>query len=185
MIRRTLCLTFAAGLVALAAGCGQGGNDSPAPQGGDQAKTKSDPAARAEGKKFLLAAEPAGAKGVIDTRKYAKDGDEVTVSGQVGGSTKPFTEGRASFLIVDPSLKVTEGCDTPWDFCELPKKEVAAARLSVKLVDAEGKTLKAGAREMFGIKELSQVVVKGKVSRDDQDNVIVVATGVHVRPEAK
>ncbi len=78
-----------------------------------------------------------------------------------------------------------EGCETPWDFCELPKKEVAAARLNVKFVDADGKTLKGGAREMFGIKELSTVVVKGKVSRDDKENVVVVATGIFVRPEAK
>ena len=126
--------------------------------GGDRPKAKADPAALSEGKQYLLAAEPAGVKGVIDTRKYAKDGDEVVVAGQVGGSTKPFTEGRASFLIVDPSLKCTEGCDTPWDFCELPKKEVAEARLSVKFVDAGGKTLQAGARELFGLKELTGVV---------------------------
>ena len=110
---------------------------------------------------------------------------EVVVAGRVGGSTKPFTEGRASFLIVDPSLKCTEGCDTPWDFCELPNKEVAAARLSVKFVDPSGKTIKGGARELFGLKELSGVVVKGKVSRDDKDNVIVVASGIYVRPEGK
>jgi hypothetical protein len=185
LTRPALCLTIA-GLVFLAAGCGP--NNTPnndAPRGGDQPTVKADPAARAEGKKYLLPSEPAKAQSIIEVRKGAKDGDEVVVAGQVGGSGKPFTEGRASFLLVDASLKPTEGCECPWDFCEYEKKELAAARLNVKLVDAEGKTLKTGAREMFGIKELSQVVVKGKVSRDDKDNVVVVASGVFVRPDPK
>lgn len=184
MIRTVLCL-FLVGIVGLATGCGSNGDPSPGPRDREQATTKADLAALAEGKKFVLASEPAGVKGVIDTRKYARDGDEVVVAGQVGGSTKPFTAGRASFLMVDPSLKPTEGCETPWDFCELTKKEVAAARLSVKFVDADGKTLKAGARELFGLVELSGVVVKGKVSRDDKDNVVVVASGIYVRPRSK
>jgi hypothetical protein len=172
-------------LVALAVGCGPNGGTSPGPDGGEQPRPKGTPAASAEGKKLMLAAEPAGVKGVIAIRKEAKDGDEVVVAGQVGGSTNPFTEGRASFLIVDPSLKPTAECESPWDFCELPKKEVAAARLNVKFVGADGKTLEGGARELFGIRELSAVVVKGKVSRDDKDNVIVVASSIYVRPEGK
>jgi hypothetical protein len=173
-MRPITCLALAA-LVGLAAGCGPNG-----PEGGGA--PKDDPAALAEGKKYLLSAEPAGAKGVIAVRKRAKAGDEVAVVGQVGGAQRPFTEGRAQFLIVDPSLKPTAECDCPWDFCELKKEKLAAARLSVQLVDAEGKTLRAGARAMFGIKELSVVVVKGKVRRDDKDNVIVVASGLFVRP---
>jgi len=164
-------------MVALAAGCGPNGGSTPGPQSGEQ----SSPAALAEGKAFVLASEPAGAKGARDIRKHAKDGDEVVVVGQVGGAAKPFTEGRASFLIVDPSLKATSECDCPWDFCEHPKTELAAARLSVKFVGADGKTLKAGAKEMFGIKELTAVVVKGKVNRDDRGNVVVVASGIFVR----
>jgi len=150
-----------------------------------QPKAKGHAVALPEGKKLMLPTEPAGVKGVIAIRKEAKDGDEVIVAGQVGGSTKPFTEGRAGFLIVDPSLKPTAECESPWDFCEYPTKEVAAARLSVKFVDADGKTIGTGARELFGIAELSQVVVKGKVHRDDKDNIVVVASGIYVRPEGK
>jgi hypothetical protein len=53
---------------------------------------------------FLLPEEPAGAQGVIAVRQQARDGDVVIVVGRIGGSKKPFTEGRASFLIVDPEL---------------------------------------------------------------------------------
>ena len=136
----------------------------------------------AEGKAFLLPSDPGGAKGVTDVRKDAKDGDEVTVVGRVGGSTKPFTEGRASFFIVDPALEPTE-CECPWDYCGVDAKVLKAGRLLVKFVDAEGKALKGGAREMFGIQELTTVAVKGKVQRDDKGNVIVLATAMYIRPE--
>jgi hypothetical protein len=185
LMRLSICLTLAA-LVGLGAGCGPSGNNTPS--GGprpDRSRTRTDPAALAEGKKYLLPSEPAGSKGVIEVRTGAKDGDEVAVVGQVGGSDRPFTEGRATFLLVDPSLKVSCDCDCPWDFCEYPKKELAAARLSVKFVDPDGKTLRTGAREMFGIEELSTVVVKGKVRRDDKDNVVVIADGLFVRPPSK
>jgi hypothetical protein len=179
MFRFTVCVALAA----FAAGCGPEGG----PKKGKDGGPAGDGSALAEGKKLLLASEPAGVKGVIAVRKEAKDGDEVAVAGSVGGAAKPFTEGRASFLVVDPSLKPepeAEG-ECQWDFCHLEKKELDAAKLLVKFVDAKGGTLKAGAKEMFGLKELRQVVVTGKVSRDDKGNVTVVGTGIFVRPEAK
>src|SRR5262245_12341977 len=114
----------------------------------DHPTSKPDPALS---KKYVMNAEPSGGLGVIAVRKQAKDGDTVVVVGRVGGSAKPFTEGRAIFLMVDPSLKPTTECDCPWDFCDVDKKDLAAARLSVKFVDLEGKTVSSGARELFGI----------------------------------
>ena len=92
-------------------GCGQG--DKPNPQGGGGTIDRA---------KYAAAAEPAGAKNVIEVRKEARDGEEVVVVGRIGvykGS--PFTAGRASFTIVDPSLKTCDeigdvGCKTPWDY---------------------------------------------------------------------
>jgi hypothetical protein len=87
------------------------------------AKNASDPKASEEAKaKYLLASEPADAKGVIDVKKEAKDGDRVVVVGRIGGSKEPFTKGRVSFTFVDPSFvpcneKGEEDSETPWDFC--------------------------------------------------------------------
>src|SRR3954463_14779752 len=77
----------------LAAGCGGG------PSTG---KNTAGPAGK---EKYLLTEEPTGAKGVIEARKDARDGDEVVVVGRVGGDAKPWVEGRAAFWIVDGSLK--------------------------------------------------------------------------------
>ena len=95
-------------LFLLVAGCGQG--DKPNPVGGGATLDRS---------KYVAASEPAGARGVVEVRKEAKDGDEVVVVGRIGGSKTPFT-GRAAFTIVDPSLKCCddkgEQGETPWDF---------------------------------------------------------------------
>lgn len=170
-------------MLMLLAGCGP--NDPTIERPGDRqdgSADKADPAALAAGKGYVLPTEPAASKGVIDVRKLAKDGDEVVVVGRVGGSSKPFTEGRAAFLLVDASFTPGD-CECPWDYCETDRKELVAGRLSVKFVGADGKTVVNGARGMFGIKELSTVVVRGKVQRDDKDNVIVVASGIFVRPD--
>src|SRR4051812_40809803 len=83
-------------LALLAAGCGVA-NDVPPPP------STPAPAASADGGQYRLPAEPAGARGVLQVRKEAKDGEDVVVVGRVGGSAKPFVAGRASFTIVDPS----------------------------------------------------------------------------------
>jgi hypothetical protein len=174
MVDRSVWVVVPAVVAAIAAGCGQGGQ-----QGKDT--ERSDPAALAEGKKYLLDKEPAGARGVLQTRKESKDGDEVVMVGHIAGSKKPFVEGRASFSLLDLSIKpcpADEGCPTPWDCCCTPTEELRAATAQVRFAGSDGKTLPIGAREMLGIKELSVVVVKGRASRDEKGNLTVVASGL-------
>lgn len=177
-MRWMISLAFV-GVVTLIAGCGVSHTETiPGPK-------KDSALARSEADRYVLTAEPAGVKSVIDIRKDAKSGDEVVVVGRIGGAAKPFTEGRASFLIADETLKPTEGCDCPWDYCEYSNEDRAAGRLLVKFANEQGATLPHEARDMFAVKELSTVVVKGTVSRDKDNNVIVVASGLYVRPETK
>jgi hypothetical protein len=163
---RIVCAT----LIACALGCN---NVTPPPE----------PVASVDAAPYKLAAEPGGAKGVTAARTDAKDGDAVVVVGRVGGSSKPFTASRATFLIVDPSFKPSMGCKCPWDYCETPEEELKAGTATVKVVDAAGKTLAAGAKELFGIKELTTVVVTGTAKRDDQGNLTILARGLFVRPD--
>src|SRR5262245_50335063 len=127
--------------------------------------------ATASDNKYVLNEEPAGAKGVLDVKKQAKDGDEIVVVGKIGGSEKPFT-GRAAFTIVDMSLKSCsdregDNCPIPWDYCCEPPDELAKATVLVKFVDESGKTLEQDAKESMNIKELQTVVVRGIARRND------------------
>jgi len=51
----------------------------------------------------------------------------------------------------------------------------------VKVVDEKGELVKAGAKKLLGVEELSTVVVRGKAKRDDKGNLTVMATGIFVK----
>lgn len=141
--------------------------------------------AAAEGAKYLLSEAPDGAENVIQVRDASKDGDNVVIVGRIGGSTDPWTDDRAAFSIVDLSLQACsdrpdDDCPTPWDYCCDTDKLPASTAL-VKVVNENGDLVKTDARSLLGVKELSTVVVKGKVERDDTGKFIILATGIHVK----
>ena len=142
----------------------------------------------AAGKQYLLDREPAGAKGAIDVRKAAKDGDEVVVVGKIGGQDDPWYARQAGFTIVDPSipscLDTGDNCKTPWDYCCTPKEDLTRGMVAVKLVDARGQVVAGDARKLLGLRELNTVVAKGTY-RQDGDSFVVHATAVYVRPDPK
>lgn len=163
-------------LIALAAGCSQ-----------EPAESSSQPntAAAIDGVKFLLADEPEQASAVIQTREKSSDGDEVVVVGRIGGSENPWIDGRAAFSIVDESLQACsdipgDECPQPWDYC-CATDGLATGTALVKVVDEAGNVVKADAKQLLGVKELSTVIVKGKAKRDDAGNLTVLASGVFVK----
>ena len=138
-----------------------------------------------DGSKYLVDTEPDGAEDVIKVRENAQDGDEVVVVGRIGGSFTPWVEGLAAFSIVDGSLDACsdipgDHCPTPWDYCCATDKLPTSTAL-VKVVDDAGDVVKADARELLKVQELSTVVVKGKAQRDDAGNLTVLANSIYVK----
>jgi len=143
--------------------------------------------AEVDGSSFLLASEPEGAGDVIRVRSEAGDGDDVLIIGRIGGSSDPWIEGRAAFTIVDESLNACsdipgDNCSIPWDYCCETSKLPTAMAL-VKFVDDSGSIVKANAKELLGVKELSTIVVKGEAKRDESGNLTILASGVFVKQE--
>ncbi len=132
---------------------------------------------------YAATTEPSGALPVGEAREKTVDGEEVTLVGLVGGSSKPFIEGLAAFTIVDakvPYCAAEEGCPTPWDYCcqtAAVKENIA----TIKVVDDKGKPVMQDARELLDVEELSTVVVNGKATRDAQGNLSVAAKQVFVQ----
>ncbi len=143
------------------------------------------PTANVDGAKFTLSNEPEDAKDVIQAREDAEEGDDVVLVGRIGGSANPWIKDRAAFTIVDNSLKACsdipgDQCAKPWDYCcETPKLPTSTAL--VKVVDENGELVKADARSLLNVEELSTVVVQGKAQRDDEGNLTVLASGVFVK----
>jgi hypothetical protein len=166
----------------LLAGCAQNRDNPP----GKTATT----APAADGSKYLLGQEPAGAANVKELRAKAKDGDDVVLVGRIGGNAEPWIKGRAGFWVVDTSLvpcneRPDDPCETPWDYCCEPPDAKAKGMATVKIVDDQGKTLPTDARELLKLKELDTVVVRGRAKRDAEGNLVVLASGIYRRPPAK
>lgn len=161
------------GLSLLAVGCGQSETAT------TQSKTVE------VDTRYAATTEPANAVPVGEARDNSEDGQEITLVGVIGGSSKPFVEGLAAFTVVDPKVPycaAEEGCPTPWDYC-CTQDQVKENVATIKIVDDSGKPITKDAREFLNVKELSTVVVTGKAKRDDQGNLTVAASKVFVRTE--
>lgn len=173
---RVTCLAVAGGL--LLAGCDK-------PQTSSNPPKTAIPAAASVAlpADLFVSSEPADVKSVIDAKKAAKEGDEVVIRGRIGGSEDPFVPERAIFTIVDKSLphcgemKMDDGCKTPWDYCCEPKDKLVDHSATVQIVDASGKPLKLEISKTPQLKPMSEIVVKGKLSKKDGDKVFVVNAG--------
>jgi hypothetical protein len=136
--------------------------------------------------RFFLASAPPSARPVGEIVASARPGEQVAVTGRVGGAEKVFVDGYAAFTIVDPRVEPCgaskmDDCPTPWDYCCDSPEVMAANALSVELV-ANGKPLRANARGFHGLDHMKTVVVVGEVARDEAGNVRVLASGLHVQP---
>ena len=170
---------FLAALVGMAfiAGCAETEQDA--------ASSSEDSAQAVDGSKFVMSEQPEGAKDVIAVRESAQDGDDVLLEGRIGGAHNPWVDGYAAFTVVDNSLRACsdipgDKCKFPWDYCcETDKLKNATAL--VKVVDENGDPVKADARKLLNVTELSRVIIKGKAKRDDAGNLTVLASGIHVK----
>jgi hypothetical protein len=133
---------------------------------------------------LILAQAPEKAADVL-ALKGAKAGDEVVFHGKVGGRVAPFVDGRAVFQVVDASIQSCadmpdEHCPTPWDYC--CEADVSKKSASIQVVGPDGKPLRASLKGVGGMKELSDVTIKGTVAKAGEAGpVIVNATGIYVK----
>lgn len=132
---------------------------------------------------LFLDAKPDGAVSVKDA-VGAHPGDQIVVTGVIGGVLHPFTEGYASFVLADDALLFCnemedDHCDTPWDACCEDPDKIRQMRLVVQAVDSEGMPFAQGLRGVGGLKELDLVTVSGVVdAQSTPDNLIVNLTSI-------
>lgn len=135
---------------------------------------------------LLLSEAPTGALSVSDARKQAQPGQAIQVSGQIGGTLKPFVDGYAAFVLADPELVFCDEmgdddhCSTPWDACCEDSDKLQSMRVSVQFVDGEGNPIQEDLKSSIGLKELDNVAISGTVAESSTaTNVIIHATGLY------
>lgn len=139
--------------------------------------------------KFFTDVEISGTEPISSIRGKVSPGDEISLSGRVMGRREVFVDGRASFLIGDPTILTPcsemgddDHCPTPWDACCDTKENLRKGVASIQIVGEDGRVLKGIIQGTKGLKELSTVSVNGTVApQSTPDSLIVNATSIHVR----
>lgn len=137
--------------------------------------------------KFFTEEEITAGEPISVIRATAKPGDEISISGLVMGREKVFVDGRASFILGDPTTITPcnkmpdDHCATPWDACCDSKEVLRKGIASIQILGEEGRVLSGTIKGTKGLKELSTVSVSGTVAEQSTaDALIVNATRIHV-----
>ena len=163
---------FALVLAALLSGC--------------NSESSIDPDVLAARESYLLAEEPDGSIGILEARGNEESLDEIVLYGQIGSQDETWQEGKATFVITDPTA-IHDAADDGHDhencpFCKAKKEGKAPNPTAiVQVVDDTEKVLPIDARELFDVKEGDMVVVKGTAQVDAIGSLTLSAKGVYVR----
>ena len=133
---------------------------------------------------LILSERPEGGVPLASVKTAASVGDTVTFLARIGGRKKPFAEGRAVMVVIDPGLSpCTEECGARWYYCcETPETKLANTA-SVQIVDEKGATLALSLKGQSGLEELKHVAIVGDVVEKDDNGLFVVnAKGIFVGP---
>lgn len=140
----------------------------------------------------LFASQPPGES--VELRQAiveAKDGEAVIVRAVVGGRREPFVPNRAVMVVADASVTTCceipgDNCPTPWDYCCVPREELAGKTASIEVTDDDGQPLRASLNSAGGLAPLKTVVVKGVVRREDAQGgsgtLAIRASQIYVEP---
>ncbi len=133
---------------------------------------------------------------------HAAEPKQVVVVGKIGGVSEPWDEGRAAFMIADPSDTAQHDAEHSHDhghahdghdhdghdhgaahscpFCERAKEGTRSLAI-VQFVDQQGEILPIDARQLFDLEEGQTVVVRGPATIDALGNLVISAEGLYPR----
>jgi hypothetical protein len=136
----------------------------------------------------LVVRGPAQGTHVAAAKAAARQGEEITIVGRIGGSVNPFVADRAIFTIADPALVSCadmddpDHCKTPWDYCCEDRAKMRAGTATIEVAGADGKPLAVALRGVQGLEPLATVAVSGTVvERNDAGLLVVRAKRIEVR----
>ena len=138
----------------------------------------------AEGERFVLADEPAGAQGILDYRESKPEAGEVSLIGRVGLETLKWSNQSAMFVITDPSEALDPGqhvCnDENCPFCKA-KAAGHPSRAIVMLIGEDGQVPPIAAKKLLPLEDGQTVVVSGRAEINEKGELVLHAKGLYVR----
>jgi hypothetical protein len=155
-------------------------------------------AADGDGQAWLLSDEPPAARGILEIKDELTGGEtpdqwtEVVLLARVGGvGEHTWDPERAAFTVLDLSAvdDVSQHKSSDHDadqcpFCRAKERKLLECTAVVEIVDAAGQVPAVDARQLLGLKEGQDIVVRGRARIDSLGGLSVQADGVFVRPDA-
>ena len=168
-------------ILAIAAGCSDTGTDT--------ASNTVTPAQQVPLPDGLIVAEaPADAMSIAELKAEDHTGDEVVITGRIGGREEPFVADRAMFTMTDLALPVCDessempACETPWDSCCEVPEDIMANMISVQVNDENAAVVKRGLQGESGLDPMATLTIRGTVAQQDDNVVILNAEEIYVHP---
>ena len=108
------------------------------------------------------------ASSILDTKKNKLTNKTILLSGYIGGRREPFTKGRASFVVIDNSIKKCDeikgdNCPTPWDACCEDRRTILSSTLTVQIIDENSSLLKGTLKDVDGLQPGKRIKVLGTI----------------------
>ncbi|MBC8309858.1 MAG: hypothetical protein ISR75_06035 [Phycisphaerales bacterium] len=137
---------------------------------------------------FFTTERPRDVKDLVEVKKTAKKGDEVTFLSRIGGrKNSSFVPTLSMMIVADPALKSCEvmseedHCATPEDYCCEDRDLLRAGLGTIRFMDESGDAYPFSVDGDHGLEILKYVVITGKVHDiSDNGNFIVDASRVWV-----
>ena len=137
---------------------------------------------------FFTTERPSDVKDLVEVKKTAKKGDEVTFLARIGGrKNASFVPTLSMMIVADPALKSCEvmseeeHCATPEDYCCEVPESLRAGLGTIRFMDKSGDAYPFSVDGDHGMETLKYVVISGKVHDiSESGNFIVDASRVWV-----
>jgi hypothetical protein len=137
---------------------------------------------------FFTSERPADVKDLVEVKKTAKKGDEVTFLARIGGrKNASFVPTLSMMIVADPALISCEvmseedHCSTPEDYCCEEREKLNAGLGTIRFMDESGNAYPFSVDGDHDMEILKYVVISGKVHDiSESGNFIVDASKVWV-----
>ena len=130
---------------------------------------------------FFTETRPNDVKDLVEVKKTAKKGDEVTFLARIGGrKNASFVKTLSIMIVADPSLVSCElmgeeeHCATPEDYCCEDPELRAQGLGTIRFMNEKGESYPFSIEGSHGLETLKYVVVAGNVVDINESGVFVV-----------
>ncbi len=127
---------------------------------------------------------------ITDAKKKITVGDDITITGRIGGRKLPFLSKKAAFLLMDDKKAIAcdvgedDHCSMPWDFCCEKKETILAAAALIQVIDEKGTVLPTGLKGYGGLAAGDHVSITGTIAqKSTAEAYIINASKIYKIPQ--